>query len=180
LTAAVDTSSATGTSVVVFNPTFRKAEVVESGPARAVVRLTRDYLKPGTKKDFPTENFPSSFFTQDVVLYDGIDRVDFVSQVDWWEEHTMLKVAFPVSVADSSASYEIPLAEDPPAWIVRWYDTGTGNGTATVTLPFTPKRVLRTNFLEEDGEPIPASAIDKNVLTVPTPGRAVVTIKVER
>jgi hypothetical protein len=68
------------------------------------------------EEDFPTENFPSSFFTQDVVLYDGIDRVDLVTQVDWWEEHTM----------------------------------------------------------------IPARAIDKNVLTVPTPGRAVVTIKVER
>jgi len=58
-------------------------------------------LKPGVKKDLPTENFPSSFFTQDVVLYDGIDRVDFVTQADWWEEHTMLKVAFPVTVSDA-------------------------------------------------------------------------------
>ena len=91
-----------------YPSTFRSAEVVESGPVRAVLRLTRDTLKPGVKKDYPTEDFPTSFFTQDVVLYEGIDRIDFVTDVDWWEEHTMLKVAFPVAVSDTKATYEIP------------------------------------------------------------------------
>ena len=91
-----------------YPSTFRGVEVVESGPVRAVLRLTRDYLKPGVKKDYPTEDFPTSFFTQDVVLYDGLDRIDFVTDVDWWEEHTMLKVAFPVAVSDTKATYEIP------------------------------------------------------------------------
>jgi alpha-mannosidase len=97
-----------GLTGVSYPSTFRKAEIVENGPLRVVLRLTRDYLKPGTKKEFPTEDFPSSFFTQDIILYDGIDRIDFKTDVDWWEDKTFLKVAFPVSVSDSVATYEIP------------------------------------------------------------------------
>ena len=97
-----------GFTGVEYPSTFRKAEVIESGPVRSIVRLYRDYLKPGVKKDFPTEDFPTSFFIQDVILYNGIDRIDFNANIDWWEAHTMLKVAFPVSVNDSVATYEIP------------------------------------------------------------------------
>ncbi len=87
---------------------YRRAEVIESGPVRSVVRLYRDYLKPGVKKDYPTADFPSSFFEQDIILYNGIDRIDFRLDADWHESHTMLKVAFPVSVKDTLATYEIP------------------------------------------------------------------------
>ncbi|HMK37813.1 MAG TPA: glycoside hydrolase family 38 C-terminal domain-containing protein [Bacteroidota bacterium] len=91
-----------------FPSTFRGAEVVEQGPVRWVVRLTRDYLKPGVRKDFPTEDFPSSFFTQDVILYDGLDRIDFTTDADWWEDHTMAKLAFPLAFSDTAATYEAP------------------------------------------------------------------------
>ncbi|MDZ7344271.1 MAG: glycosyl hydrolase-related protein, partial [candidate division KSB1 bacterium] len=87
---------------------FRRREVVETGPVRAVVRIFHDYLKPGVQKEYPTPDFPSTFFTQDVVLYNGMDRIDFKTEVDWWEEKTMLKVAFPVTVNDTMATYEIP------------------------------------------------------------------------
>jgi len=294
-----------------YPSTFGKAEVVSTGPVRAVLRLTRTFLKPGVKKDFPTEDFPSSFFTQDIVLYDGLDRIDFVTEADWWEEHTMLKVAFPLTVTDSKATYEIPFgsierstgsadpwekakvevpaarwadlsqddhgvsllnrakyghdikgsvlrlsllrspkwpdptadrgkhrmeyalyphpgrwkdaatvrrgaeydapllpfltdrhagtrppadslvrmgpdryvlaalkkAEDSSAWIVQWYDAKGEEGIADVTLPFTPRRAMITNFLEEDGDPVP---FEKNTLHVPTHAHAIVTIKVER
>ena len=63
---------------------------------------------PGIKKSYPTEDFPSSFFTQDIILYSGIDRIDFMTNVDWWENKTMLKVAFPLAVQDTIASYGIP------------------------------------------------------------------------
>ncbi|MEK6756460.1 MAG: glycoside hydrolase family 38 C-terminal domain-containing protein, partial [Bacteroidota bacterium] len=53
-------------------------------------------------------DFPSSFFTQDVILYNGIERIDFKTDVDWWEEKTFLKVAFPLAVTDTVATYEIP------------------------------------------------------------------------
>ncbi|MBM4162285.1 MAG: alpha-mannosidase [Ignavibacteria bacterium] len=97
-----------GLTGVQYPSTFRRAEIVENGSVRVVLRLYRDYLKPGTKKGFPTEDFPSSFFTQDVVLYDKVDRIDFKTDADWWEEKTFLKVAFPLTVADTVATYEIP------------------------------------------------------------------------
>jgi alpha-mannosidase len=97
-----------GLTGVKYPSTFRKWEIVEQGPVRTVLRAWRDYLKPGVKKEFPTEDFPSSFFTQDVILYSGIERVQFKTDVDWWEEKTMLKAAFPLAVKDTLATYEIP------------------------------------------------------------------------
>jgi len=97
-----------GLTGVKFPTTLRKIEVVEYGPVRATLRITSDYLKPGVKKEAPTQDYPSTFFTQDISLYDGIDYIDFKTDVDWWEEKTMLKVAFPVSVNNTVATYEIP------------------------------------------------------------------------
>lgn len=97
-----------GWTGVQFPTTFRGGKVVEQGPVRTVLRLERDYLKPGKKKEYPTENFPTSFFTQDIVLYNGLDRIDFVTEADWWEDRTMLKVAFPLALTDTVATYEIP------------------------------------------------------------------------
>jgi alpha-mannosidase len=87
---------------------LKSIRLTEQCPLRSVLRVTWDYLKPGTKKDFPAEEYASSFFTQDVILYNGVDRIEFVTGADWWEEKTMLKVAFPVTVADTVATYEIP------------------------------------------------------------------------
>jgi alpha-mannosidase len=87
---------------------FRSAALVEQGPVRSVIRVHHDYLKPGRKKDFPTEDFPTSFFDQDIILYNGLDRIDFETRIDWWEEKTMVKVAFPVTAMDTMATYEIP------------------------------------------------------------------------
>jgi alpha-mannosidase len=97
-----------GWTGVQFPTKFRSGRVIEQGPVRTVLRLERDYLKPGRKKEFPTEDFPTSFFTQDIILYDGLDRIDFVTRADWWEDRTMLKVAFPLSITDTVATYEIP------------------------------------------------------------------------
>jgi alpha-mannosidase len=87
---------------------FKKIELKENGPVRTVLSVYHDYLKPGVVKDFPTPNFPNSFFRQDIILYKGIDRIDFHADVDWWEDKTMLKVEFPLTVRDTEAVYEIP------------------------------------------------------------------------
>ncbi len=97
-----------GLTGVQYPTRLRKIEVVENGPVRATIRVTRDYLKPGIKKDVPTPDYPSSFFTQDISLVDGSDIVRFVLGADWWEDHTMMKIAFPVTVHDTVATYEIP------------------------------------------------------------------------
>ena len=76
--------------------TTERMEVVESGPVRAVVRVVRKTEK--------------STFTQDVTMYAGSPRVDFVTRVDWHEKRTLLKVAFPVDVRAQRATFEIQYA----------------------------------------------------------------------
>ncbi|MGB2957887.1 MAG: glycoside hydrolase family 38 C-terminal domain-containing protein, partial [Bacteroidota bacterium] len=97
-----------GLTGVEYPTTFRGFEIIEEGPVRTVLRLRHDVLKPGEKGSYPTETFPTSFFVQDILLYDGLDRIDFRTGVDWWEDRTMLKVAFPLAVRDDTATFEIP------------------------------------------------------------------------
>jgi alpha-mannosidase len=97
-----------GLTGVEYPTTYRGASVIEEGPVRTVLRVHHDVLKPGEKGSFPTETFPTSFFVQDILLYDGLDRIDFRTAVDWWEDRTMLKVAFPLALGESRATFEIP------------------------------------------------------------------------
>ncbi|MFZ5516853.1 MAG: glycoside hydrolase family 38 C-terminal domain-containing protein [Candidatus Zhuqueibacterota bacterium] len=91
-----------------YPSSFRGIELIESGPVRSVIRVKHDFLKPGIIKSYPTPNNPNSYFEQDIILYHGIDRIDFCTHADWWEDHVMLKVAFNVTASDSVATYEIP------------------------------------------------------------------------
>lgn len=68
-------------------------EVLEEGPLRAVLRVSR--------------SFGESRFSQRVVLNAGSRRLDFHCDVDWQEHDRLLKVAFPVEVSSLRASYEI-------------------------------------------------------------------------
>ncbi|MCP4641647.1 MAG: alpha-mannosidase [bacterium] len=70
--------------------------VVEEGPVRAVVRVVRKNGK--------------STIAQDVTMHAGSPRLDFVTKVDWWEKHVLLKAAFPVDVRSTNATYEIQYA----------------------------------------------------------------------
>src|SRR6202451_1257316 len=71
-----------------------EVKLVESGPLRAVIRITN--------------HFQNSTFIRDVTLYAGIPRVDIKMQTEWHEKHILLKVAFPVSAHSDHATYEIP------------------------------------------------------------------------
>lgn len=68
-------------------------EVVEEGPVRAVVRVVRKTGK--------------STITQDITLYAVSPRVEVATRVDWHEKHVLMKVAFPVDVLASRATYHI-------------------------------------------------------------------------
>ncbi len=68
--------------------------LIEQGPVRSVVRITRHWDK--------------STFVQDVVLYAGMDRVDVINDVDWHETHILLKAAFPLAASGPKATFEIP------------------------------------------------------------------------
>ena len=69
-------------------------ELVEKGPLRAVVRVTRTWQ--------------SSKFAQDITLYSGMDMVDVINDIDWHETHVLLKAAFPLAATSANATYEIP------------------------------------------------------------------------
>jgi alpha-mannosidase len=70
-----------------------ECEVVEAGGLRASLRFRR--------------RFGASTLDQTVVLAAGSRRVDFVTEVDWHEDHKFLKVAFPVAIQADEASFEI-------------------------------------------------------------------------
>jgi alpha-mannosidase len=85
-------------------------ELVEDNPIRSVLRVKKSFLGLTKANRAPTEGFPSSFFTQDIILYRGSPQVDVEMAIDWWEDHTVLKVAFPFAVNADVATYEIPYA----------------------------------------------------------------------
>lgn len=86
-----------------INPNFWKhgtnltmvdsVKLVEGGPVRSVVRITRHWDK--------------STFVQNVILYAGMRRVDLVNDVDWHETHILLKAAFPLAASGPKATFEI-------------------------------------------------------------------------
>ena len=69
-------------------------ELVETGPARATVRIVR--------------RFRNSEFVQNVSLLAGVPRVDVEITTDWHERNTFVKAGFPVSVSSSKVATEIP------------------------------------------------------------------------
>ena len=68
-------------------------ELVESGPLRAGIRVTR--------------SFGDSVLTQVVRLDAGSRFIEFDTEVEWHETNRLLKVAFPVDVRSLRATYEI-------------------------------------------------------------------------
>jgi alpha-mannosidase len=71
-------------------------QLIENGPARCRLRITRD--------------FQSSRFVQDISLYEGIPLVEMRLKADWQETQTILKVSFPVNVKAENLVTEIPYA----------------------------------------------------------------------
>ena len=106
-------------------------EITERDPLRAAIRITR--------------SFEQSSLTQTMRLAAGSRRLEFHTEVDWQHRHRFLKVAFPVAVRSTRATYEIqhghierPTVEN-TSWDVarfevcghRWADLSeTGYGVA--------------------------------------------------
>jgi alpha-mannosidase len=67
--------------------------VLEQGPLRAVVEIKRTYR--------------SSQIHQKIALYHDSKRIDFDTWVDWHEQHTLLKAAFPVDVMSPLATFDV-------------------------------------------------------------------------
>jgi alpha-mannosidase len=101
-----------------------KVEIVESGPVRAVVRVT--------------SSFRRSTFTRDIILHRGLRRIDFKVAADWQERNVMIKAAFPVDLRDPRAEFEIPFGtvsrpvEGAEVPALRWADVSDADGGAAL------------------------------------------------
>ncbi len=65
-------------------------------------------LDEGVRKGFKiTRKFFDSVIEQKVWLYGDIDKVDFETTAEWYQEHILVKAAFPVDINADKATYEI-------------------------------------------------------------------------
>ncbi len=69
-------------------------KMIETGPLRSVLRIARSWNK--------------SKFVQDLILYAGSDELVVHNNIDWHEQHILLKAAFPLAATNKVATYEIP------------------------------------------------------------------------
>jgi len=106
---------------------LERLRVIEKGPVRAGVELQRTWHR--------------SKIRQRIYLYAGVPRIDFETEVDWREHHILLKVAFPLEIHSTRATYEIQFGnvERPTHWntswdlarfevpVQRWADLSEGN-----------------------------------------------------
>ena len=53
------------------------------------------------------KTYRQSRIIQDIVLYDQLPRIDFITHCDWQERQVLLKAAFPLEVRAMSATCEI-------------------------------------------------------------------------
>ena len=83
-----------------------ETSLIEFGPVRTTIKVVHSFS--GEKRPHPTEDFPTSIFTQYISLYDGLSYLEVRNDMMWWEEHKVLKVAFPFNVISDNTRYEIP------------------------------------------------------------------------
>lgn len=78
-----------------------------------------EYLNNGIRIK---RKYQKSTFVQDIILHEGSKRIDFVTEIDWHEDHVLLKTAFPVNVNSSRATYDIQFGniERPTHYNTSW------------------------------------------------------------
>lgn len=122
-------AAVTGTPTYLGGPA--KVEILERGPARVSVAMTR--FKDG------------SAFTERIRLGAGAagDFVEWDVSVNWHTRNTLLKVAFPLSVSNPTASYDLGLGTiergnaSPSLWEVpaqQWADLTDASGIYGVSI----------------------------------------------
>lgn len=72
---------------------IQSIEVVEQGSVRATVEIIRPYL--------------NSVIRQYISIYRDVPRIDIHNEIDWKEDHVLLRAYFPVDVHAEEASFDI-------------------------------------------------------------------------
>ncbi|MCY9695434.1 alpha-mannosidase [Paenibacillus alginolyticus] len=87
---------------------LNRIEVTDSGLLAAVVRFEWSYME--------------STIVQDMVVYAHSRRIDFQTHVNWNEQRKLLKVAFPLRIRATEATYDIQFGnvKRPTHWNTSW------------------------------------------------------------
>ncbi|MTW87663.1 alpha-mannosidase [Virgibacillus dakarensis] len=87
---------------------LNSVEVMEEGPVRSVIQFEW--------------NYGASTIKQKMIVYAKDPRIDFETYVDWHERQQLLKVAFPVDVRSTEATYDIQYGnvKRPTHWNTSW------------------------------------------------------------
>src|SRR5699024_5976922 len=85
----------------------------------SVTRLEKGNLKAVVRFEW---RFGSSVMKQDLIAYADSRRIDFETVVDWQERQRLLKVAFPVDIRSTEATYDIQYGnvKRPTHWNTSW------------------------------------------------------------
>ncbi|MBQ7840458.1 MAG: alpha-mannosidase [Lachnospiraceae bacterium] len=83
-------------------------EIAECGPVRMVIRMRYAYM--------------NSTIWQDLILYAHSRRIDFVTKVDYHEQHQLLKAAFPVDIRTTYGTFDVQYGNvrRPNHWNTSW------------------------------------------------------------
>ena len=68
-------------------------QIVEKNELRTILRIVRPCLK--------------SRICQDIIFYQNKRRIDFVTDIDWKENHVLLRAGFPVNIHAKNATFDI-------------------------------------------------------------------------
>ncbi|WHY86026.1 alpha-mannosidase [Neobacillus novalis] len=87
---------------------MKNLEIIEVNSLRAVIRFTWTYNH--------------SIINQNMIVYAHSPRIDFETEVDWQEKHQLLKVAFPLEIRSTEATYDIQFGnvKRPTHWNTSW------------------------------------------------------------
>jgi alpha-mannosidase len=82
--------------------------VAECGPVRMVIRMKYCYM--------------SSVIRQAIIFYAKSRRIDFVTRVDYHEQHQLLKAAFPVNIRTTYGTFDVQYGNvrRPNHWNTSW------------------------------------------------------------
>lgn len=83
-------------------------ETISVGPIAAIVRFSWTFVE--------------SKIEQDLIVYTASQRIDFVTRMDWQERQQLLKVAFPIDVRATEATFDIQFGnvKRPTHWNTSW------------------------------------------------------------
>jgi alpha-mannosidase len=87
---------------------LQSIKLIEKGNVQAKIRFVWEY--------------GASVIEQDLIVYENNRRIDFKTRIDWHEQQRLLKVAFPVDIRSTEATYDIQFGnvKRPTHWNTSW------------------------------------------------------------